>query len=191
MEGLNFAFGGEFRIDAFGIRTGEPASYTNYDVPSKAAAAAQVFPGFVDTTSSTDRTRNVQALYVDVEQDLTKNFLVTGALRYEKYSDFGSTFNYKFSSRYNFGDRFSLRGSISSGFRAPSLQQRFYAKTNTLFISQAGSLVPVQAGTFTNDSRLALLLGIPKLKEETSNNYSVGFTAKPFSGLELTVDAIK
>ena len=189
LEGLNFAFGGEFRIDAFGIRTGEPASYTNYDVPSKAAAAAQVFPGFVDTTSSTDRTRNVQALYVDVEQDLSKNFLVTGALRYEKYSDFGSTFNYKFSSRYNFGDRFSLRGSISSGFRAPSLQQRFYAKTNTLFISQAGSLVPVQAGTFTNDSRLALLLGIPKLKEETSNNYSVGFTAKPFSGLELTVDA--
>ena len=189
LEGLNLAFGGEFRFDGFAIRSGEEASYKNYDVASKAASGAQVFPGFVDTSRSGDKTRNVQAVYVDVEQDFSKNFLVTGALRYEHFSDFGSTFNYKFSSRYNFGDRFSLRGSVSSGFRAPSLQQKYYAKTNTLFISQGGSLVPVQAGTFTNDSRLAELLGIPKLTEEKSHNYSVGFTAKPFTGFEVTVDA--
>lgn len=189
LAGLNFAFGAEYRIDGFGIRSGEEASYKNYDVNSKAASAAQVFPGFIDPLGGNNRTRNVMAVYVDVEQDLTKNFLVTGALRYEDYSDFGSTFNYKFSSRYNFGDRFSLRGSVSTGFRAPSQQQKYYAKTNTLFISGTGGLVPVQAGTFTNDSKLAELLGIPKLKEETSHNYSVGFTAKPFSGLEVTVDA--
>lgn len=188
LEGLNVAFGSEFRIDAFGIRSGEEASYKNYDVPSKAAAGAQVFPGFIDS-SSTDRSRNVQAAYIDLEEDFSNNFLLTGALRYEHYSDFGGTFNYKFSSRYNFGDRFSLRGSISSGFRAPSLQQRYYAKTNTLFISGTGGLTPVQAGTFTNDSKLAQLLGIPALKEETSHNYSVGFTAKPITGLEVTVDA--
>ncbi|HUS02000.1 MAG TPA: TonB-dependent receptor, partial [Chitinophagaceae bacterium] len=188
LEGMNFAVGAEYRIDGFGIKSGEEASYKNYDVNSKAASAAQVFPGFIDPLGD-DRTRNVLAGYIDVEQDFTKNFLVTGALRYENYSDFGSTFNYKFSSRYNFGDRFSLRGSVSSGFRAPSQQQKYYAKTNTLFISGTGGLVPVQAGTFTNDSKLAELLGIPKLKEETSQNYSVGFTAKPFSGFEVTVDA--
>ncbi len=78
---------------------------------------------------------------------------------------------------------------MSSGFRAPSMQQRFYAKTNTLFVSNGTSLVPVEAGTFTNDSKAAEILGIPKLKEETSQNYSVGLTAKPFRGFEITVDA--
>ena len=186
LEGLNFATGLEYRIDGFGIRSGEEASYKNYDIDSKAASGAQVFPGFENTIGG-DKTRNVEAVYVDVEADVTKSFLLTGAGRYEHYSDFGSTFNYKFSSRYSFSDQFSLRASISSGFRAPSMQQRFYAKTNTLFVGTP--LAPVQAGTFTNDSQLAGLLGIPKLKEETSHNYSVGLTAKPFTGFEVTVDA--
>jgi iron complex outermembrane recepter protein len=188
LQGLNFATGAEYRVDAFGIRTGEEASYRNYDVPSGVSPGAQVFPGFVNTIGS-DKTRKAQAVYVDVEQDFTKSFLLTGALRFEHFSDFGSTFNYKFSGRYKVAQWLNLRASASSGFRAPSLQQRYYAKTNTLFINQSGSLVPVQAGTFTNDSKLAALLGIPKLKEETSHNYSVGLTARPARGLELTVDA--
>jgi iron complex outermembrane receptor protein len=126
---------------------------------------------------------------VDLEQDFTKSLLLTGALRFEDYSDFGSTLNYKFSGRYKFSDQFNIRGSFSTGFRAPSMQQRFYSKTNTLFISQGGNLVPVQAGTFTNESEPAKILGIPELKEETSKNLSVGLTAQPFKGLEITVDA--
>ncbi|MGZ3852939.1 MAG: TonB-dependent receptor [Flavisolibacter sp.] len=188
LQGMNFATGAEYRVDAFGIRTGEEASYKNYDVPSGVGPGAQVFPGFVNTIGS-DKTRKAEALYVDVEQDFTRALLLTGALRYEHFSDFGSTFNYKFSGRYKVAPWLNLRASASSGFRAPSLQQRYYAKTNTLFINQSGSLVPVQAGTFTNDSKLAGMLGIPKLKEETSRNYSVGLTASPFKGLELTVDA--
>jgi iron complex outermembrane receptor protein len=188
LQGLNFATGAEYRVDAFGIRTGEEASYANYDVPSGVGPGAQVFPGFVNTIGS-DKTRKAQAVYVDVEQQFTQNFLLTGALRFEHFSDFGSTFNYKFSALYKVTNWLNLRASASSGFRAPSLQQRYYAKTNTLFINQSGSLVPVQAGTFTNDSKLAGLLGIPKLKEETSHNYSVGLTAHPARGLELTVDA--
>jgi iron complex outermembrane receptor protein len=178
LQGMNFATGAEYRVDAFGIRTGEEASYKNYDVPSGVGPGAQVFPGFVNTIGS-DKTRKAEALYVDVEQDFTRAFLLTGALRYEHFSDFGSTFNYKFSGRYKVASWLNLRASASSGFRAPSLQQRYYAKTNTLFINQSGSLVPVQAGTFTNDSKLAGMLGIPKLKEETSRNYSVGLTASP------------
>lgn len=190
LEALNVAAGLEYRIDGFGIRSGEEASYKNYDVASGAAAGAQVFPGFVSTLSG-NKTRNDKAIYIDLEQDFTKQFLLEGALRFENYSDFGSTLNYKFAGRYKFSDAFLVRTSISTGFRAPSMQQRFYEKTNTLFISQGGNNVPVQAGTFTNDSKLAQLLGIPKLKQETSKSYSVGIAANPFKGFEVTIDAYR
>ena len=190
LSGLNVAAGLEYRIDAFGIRSGEVASYKSYDTSAtpKTGPGAQVFPGFINTLGG-DQTRNAKAAYIDIEQDITRKFLLTGALRFENYSDFGSTLNFKVSSRYKIADAFSLRASVSSGFRAPSMQQRFYTKTNTLFITQGGNLVPTQAATFTNDSKAAQILGIPKLKQETSMNYSVGFTAKPAKGLELTVDA--
>jgi len=182
------AAGAEFRIDGFGINSGEESSYKNYDVASGAAAGAQVFPGFINSIGDT-KTRDAKAVYIDLEQDFTPRFLLTGALRFENYSDFGSTLNYKFASRYKFSDKFNIRASTSSGFRAPSMQQRFYAKTNTLFVTQGGQQVPIESGTFTNDSKAAEILGIPKLKEETSHNYSVGLTARPFTGFELTVDA--
>ena len=111
------------------------------------------------------------------------------ALRFENYSDFGSTLNYKIASRYKVSDKFTIRGASSSGFRAPSMQQKFYAKTNTLFVSTPAGLVATESGTFTNDSKPAQILGIPTLKEETSQNYSLGFTATPVRGLEISVDA--
>ncbi|RYZ13581.1 MAG: TonB-dependent receptor, partial [Sphingobacteriales bacterium] len=117
LQGLNVAAGLEYRVDAFGIRSGEPASYTNYDVPSRAAAGAQVFAGLVNAIGDT-KTRNAKAVYVDLEQDLTKNLLVTAALRFENYSDFGSTFNYKVAARYKFGEYLNFRASHSTGFRA-------------------------------------------------------------------------
>ncbi len=185
---LNVAGGLEYRVDAFGIKSGEEASYKNYDTASKASSGSQVFPGFRNMIGDT-KTRNSKAIYTDLEYDVTKSFLITGALRFENYSDFGSTLNYKVSSRYKFSDAFTLRGSLSTGFRAPSMQQRFFSKTNTIFASQGGTLVQVESGTFTNDSKAAQILGIPKLKEETSHSYSVGFTTKPFGGFEATVDA--
>lgn len=190
LEGLNVASGLEYRVDAFGIRSGEEASYKNYDVNAGVAAGAQVFAGFRDPSPNSDfDTRNAKAVYLDLEQDFTRNFLVTGALRFENYSDFGSTLNYKLATRYKLGESVNLRASASSGFRAPSMQQRFYAKTNTLFVSTPNGLVPVESGTFTNDSRAAKILGIPELQEETSRSISAGFTAKPFRSLEVTVDA--
>ncbi|MES2882719.1 MAG: TonB-dependent receptor, partial [Bacteroidota bacterium] len=103
LAGLNVATGAEYRIDAFGIRSGEEASYKNYDVASAAASGAQVFAGFINTIGET-QTRNAKAAYLDMELDVTKKFLITGAGRFENYSDFGSTFNYKFSTRYKFSD---------------------------------------------------------------------------------------
>mgnify|MGYP001004320227 FL=1 len=114
--------------------------------------------------------------------------MVGAAVRFENYSDFGSTLNYKLATRYKITDFLSIRGSASTGFRAPSMQQRFYAKTNTLFVSQGGTLVPIESGTFTNESVPAQILGIPKLKEETSINFTAGVTTRPAKGLELTVD---
>lgn len=184
LEGLNVAGGVELRLENFQVRGGEEASYKNYDPPTAAGAGAQVFSGFIN---SNDNNRNAKSVYLDLEQDITSSFLVAGALRFENYSDFGSTLNYKLASRYKFSDAFNVRASITSGFRAPSMQQRFYERTSTLFVGNP--LMPVQAGTFTNSSVPAQILGIPTLKEETSKSYSVGIGARPFKGLELTIDA--
>lgn len=187
LQGLNVAFGAEHRLDQFGIRAGEEASYRNYDVASGAVGGAQVFAGFLPSNAGT-KGRNAIGLYADFEQDFSEAFMISVAGRFENYSDFGSTLNYKVASRYRFGDYLTIRGSTSTGFRAPSIQQRFYAKTNTLFVSTPGGLVPVESGTFTNDSRPAEILGIPKLKQETSLSYSLGITTRPVRGLEVSVD---
>lgn len=187
LQGLNVAYGAEFRIDQYSQRAGEEASYKNYNTASAAGSGAQVFAGFVPDYAK-KHSRNNVAVYVDLEQDFTKQWLVEFALRYENYSDFGSTLNYKVATRYKLSDHFTIRGASSSGFRAPSMQQQYYAKTNTLFVASPTGLVPTESGTFTNDSKPAEILGIPKLKEETSQNYSVGFTASPARGLEITVD---
>lgn len=188
LQGLNTAFGAEFRNDQYRQKAGEESSYKNYDTASKAASGAQVFAGFTPQYAGTFN-RNVTAFYVDLEQDFTKKFLLTGALRFENYSDFGSTFNYKLAARYKITDKFIVRASTSTGFRAPAVQQKFYAKTNTLFVSTPSGLQPVESGTFPNNSGPAEILGIPELKQETSVNYSAGFTTSPVRGLEISLDA--
>ncbi len=187
LKGLNVAYGAEFRIDQYKQRAGEEASYRNFDTASKAVSGSQVFAGFTPQYAGKFN-RNSAALYLDLEQDFTENFLLTGALRFENYSDFGSTLNYKLATRYILVKGLTIRASSSSGFRAPSMQQRFYAKTNTLFVSTPGGLIPVESGTFPNGSKPAQVVGIPKLKQETSMNYSAGITASPVRGLEITLD---
>ncbi len=188
LQGLNVAYGAEFRTDQYSQHAGEEASYKNYDVNSGATAGAQVFAGFIPAYANKHSRSNV-ALYLDLEQDFTSHWLLESALRFENYSDFGSTLNYKVATRYKWNDWFTIRGASSSGFRAPSMQQKYYAKTNTLFVSTTAGIVPIESGTFTNDSKPAEILGIPKLKEETSQNYSLGFTAMPLRSLEISVDA--
>lgn len=190
LAGLNTALGAEFRIDGYGIDAGEVNSYNNQSGDNTLAgiAGAQVFAGFLpESAGSWNRTSF--ALYSDNELDITKNWLLSGALRFENYSDFGSTLNYKVASRYKVTPWFTLRGATSSGFRAPSLQQEHYSKVTTLFVTIGGNLVPVQGGTFTNDSKIAQILGIPKLKEETSHSYSLGAAFNISKGFDLTVDA--
>jgi len=196
LQGLNTAFGQEFRIDNYAITAGELNSYADLTNPSNSTtnnslagiAGAQVFAGFLPSNSGSWY-RTSLAFYSDNELDITKKWLVTGALRFENFSDFGSTLNYKFSTRYKVTDWLSVRGATSSGFRAPSLQQEYYSKVTTQFVNVSGQLVPVQAGVFTNNSAIAKTLGIPQLKQETSTSYSLGATAKLFKGLDIAVDA--
>lgn len=203
LSGLNVAFGGEHRYENFKISAGEEASYTAYDIfgnPQTATTAAnqkptdffgntlpggsQVFGGF-RPDNAVSKNRQSVAGYVDFALNITDWFLADAAARYENYSDFGSTFNYKLASRIKVADNFNLRFAGSTGFRAPSIHQIYYNVTSTLFTS--GQLLEV--GTFSNDSKIANLLGIPKLKQETSKSASVGFTYKiPSANLTITAD---
>ncbi|KAA6438669.1 TonB-dependent receptor [Dyadobacter flavalbus] len=181
LQGLNLAFGAEYRTEQYKIFAGERASYYNYDPTYP--GGSQGFPGY-SPTDVTDRSRSNVGVYLDVEADVTKKFLVDAAVRYENYSDFGSTVNGKVGLRYKVTDAFSLRGTVSTGFRAPSLAQKYFNSTFTNFVNGT----PVEVLLANNESAVTQALGIPKLKQETSQNASVGFTLAPASGLSVTVD---
>jgi len=180
-QGLNIAFGSEFRNEQYAIFAGEEASWQNYD-PTK-AGGSQGFPGY-RPADVIDKGRTNLGIFVDAEADITKSWILSAALRYENYSDFGGTINGKLASRIKASDKFSLRGSISTGFRAPSLAQIYFNSTFTNFVN--GN--PVDVLLARNGSAITQALGIPALKQETSLNGSFGFTFTPSSNLSLTVD---
>ena len=183
---LNFAWGLEQRWENYQIEAGQPESYNRGPVAAAALqAGSQGFVGF-QPSNEVDADRHNIALYADVEIPLTDKLTVEGAVRYEDYSDFGDTRTGKFSARYDFNPNFALRGSISTGFRAPALQQSFYTSTNTVI--QDGQ--PVETGTFPATSAIAAALGARPLEAETSTNYSIGAVVR-LGGFDLTVDAYK
>ncbi|NNM22488.1 MAG: TonB-dependent receptor [Flavobacteriaceae bacterium] len=144
----------------------------------------QVFPGF-KPENEIDAFRTSVAGYVDVEADFSDSFRATAAARYENFSDFGGTLNGKVSFLAKASDNFNIRGSAQSGFRAPSLHQIHFNSTSTIFVDG----VPNEVGIFPNTSRVARILGIEELKEETSVGFTAGFTAQvPDANLTFTVD---
>lgn len=185
MSGLNVAMGTELRIDNYQIFAGQEESYRDYDgATTGRTGGAQVFPGF-QPRNALSRFRTNLAFYADIEADITKQWMVAVAGRFENYSDFGSTINGKIATRVNFWDgKFAIRGAASTGFRAPALHQLYFNTVSTLF---TGGL-PFEVGTFSNSSQAANILGIPKLKEETSVNLSFGITARPFDKFSLSID---
>lgn len=204
LHGLNVAFGGEYRYENYKVNAGDENSYVSYDIFGRVVTAAtpqneqstdffgtirpagsQVFPGF-SPDNAVSGSRNSIAAYADVEIEPADGWLVEGAVRYENYSDFGSTFNYKLATNVRLAKNFNWRGAVSTGFRAPSLAQINYSSTSTLI--QQGNTT--QVNTFRNNSEAAEALGIPKLKQETSQSYSTGITWKiPALNLVFTADA--
>jgi len=149
----------------------------------QAPVGAQGFPGIPDV-SRTDEKRHSYAAYAELDTDPIEGLTTTLAGRYEHYSDFGSTWNGKFAARFEFIKGYALRGSISNGFRAPSLHQQFFTTTSTNFI---GGL-PVDISTVAVNSPVAQALGSKPLKPEKSTNITFGGTANPLRGLTFTAD---
>ncbi len=189
-EPWNLAFGAEYRSEEFAQTPGQVQSWIR-NPGSTQGGGAQGFPGF-SPANATDRDRSNWGGYIDIEGKLSDSFTFGLATRYEDYSDFGDTVTGKLSARWDFFPEFALRGSISTGFRAPALQQQYfsYVATNLVTTVVAGQPVTnlIQSGTFRVDDPVSLALGARPLKPETSINYSLGAVIRsgPF---ELTIDA--
>ncbi|AHJ98517.1 TonB-dependent receptor [Hymenobacter swuensis] len=181
LNGLNVAAGAEFRREWYSLFAGEEASYRNYD--PNLSGGSQGFPGYQPSDAIKADRDNVGA-YVDAELSVTPQWLLAAALRYEHYTDFGSTLNYKASTRYNLTEFLTLRGTYSTGFRAPSLAQINFNSTFTNFIGGD----PVEVLLARNNSAVTQKLGVPALKQETSNSANLGLTSRIGSSLSLTVD---
>ena len=201
MKGLNIAFGSEYRTENFIIFAGEEGSYATYDVnglpiidPANQTqptdpisgelrpGGSQGFPGY-SPANEVDRSRSNFSLYTDAELDITDSFLLGAAARFENYSDFGSTINGKLAFRVKASENINVRGSVSTGFRAPSLAQIYY---NLRFTDFQGG-VATETLLSPNNSPVTASFGIESLEEETAINAAVGATAS-FGGFTATVD---
>ncbi|WP_250626038.1 TonB-dependent receptor plug domain-containing protein [Pinirhizobacter soli] len=186
---LTLSFGGEYRHEKYTIDAGEPDSYyfnPNTLIPGTTgpyAGGSQVFPGLTPSVAGTF-TRHSEAAYVDAETDITSRFSAGVAARYEHYSDAGSTRSGKLSGRFQLTDTIALRGTVSNGFRAPSLAQQNYESVVTLI--QNGTLA--QIGTFRTSDPAAIALGAKPLTPEKSTNYGLGAVWQPNNAFSATLD---
>ena len=171
-EPLNVAFGGEYRRNVYQIGSGDPGSIYK--------EGGQSYPGFRPSDAGVN-SRTAESLYLDVAAMPVEGFKLDGAVRYEHYSDFGSKVIFKVTSRYDFSDAFALRGTVATGFRAPTLAESFYSATN---VSPTSAFVQLPA-----NSAAAKILGFQNLDPEKSTNFSAGAVFRPAPRLTITLDA--
>jgi iron complex outermembrane recepter protein len=169
---LNVAFGGEYRRNAYAIGAGDRNSYIG--------SGAQSYPGFQPADASIHSRKNY-AGYVDLSTKPIDQLRIDLAGRFEHYDDFGSKTVGKLTARYDVIPEFGIRGTVSTGFRAPTLAEEYYRATN---VSPDSATVQLQP-----NSKAATDLGLGGLKPETSRNYSFGFALKPLPGITATIDA--
>ena len=174
---ISIGFGSEVRTETFVINEGDKASWDGFGADS--------FAGNRPENSGKWNRYNLGG-YFDLAYDFTKDFSVNSTIRYEDYSDFGAATVWKLSSRYKFSkDKITVRGSISSGFRAPTLHQIYTQKSQYSFVAGQGIQIN---GLINNISANARILGIPKLDAEKSTNMTVGIGANPLKNLNFTID---
>ncbi|MFO6430681.1 TonB-dependent receptor plug domain-containing protein [Erythrobacter sp. W302b] len=202
IEQMTLSFGAEWRREEYQLGAGELNSYvagpvrvgannpfiTGAGATAFAAPGAQVFPGFQPVIGgvnvTTPNSRENVSLYAELDTDIWDGFNVQAAGRFEDYSDFGSTLNGKLASRLELIDGFALRGAVSTGFRAPSLQQQFFAAAAT---NNIGGVL-VDAVTLPVNNPVAVALGATPLKAEKSFSWSAGAVFDLIDGLNITVD---
>jgi len=179
--------GVEFRLENYSIKAGEEASYQNYAQAFRQGGGSQVVPG-ISPENAVNKNRYVCAGYINLEVEQNEKLLYNISGRYEYYNDFGDNLAGKLALRYKFSELFTLRGSISNGFRAPGLPQRYYSSVVQKAIPGTGSSAYKQY-TFRNDSKIAYDFGIPSLTAEKSLHLSTGITSKLSKHIKLIADA--
>lgn len=176
-ENVFIGFGMEAKKERFGARKGDPFSYYK--------GGSDSFAG-IKPEEQVKQSRTSYAGYATVDYDITESLLFGGAVRYENFSDFGGNFSWKLNSRYKLGDRGAIRASVSTGFRAPTLHQRYLI--NSQYIIVAGSPDPQLQGTLANDNPAVQALGVPNLFAETSFNYTAGLTYRLSDNISASLD---
>ncbi|MEP1594753.1 MAG: TonB-dependent receptor, partial [Halieaceae bacterium] len=176
-DNLNLGFGAEWREETYTVVSGEMNSYIG--------AGASGLRGFPPSDSG-EFDRDNWAVYGDLEHDITDNWLMQYAVRYEDFSDFGDTTNGKLATRFNATDWLTFRGAVSTGFHAPTPGQSNVRTTITTFDGATG--LQVEEGLVPPTSPQALANGGKELSEEKSINYSLGFTSDIGDFTTLTVD---
>ena len=195
VEPVALAAGVEWRQDAFQIVAGDPVSYTygrtnngSIFIPNQtgraSAAGIQGFPGFSPTTE-VDSSRHSLGVYVDGEAALTRQLLAGAAVRFEDYSDAGTNTTGKVTMRFQATPQFAVRGSASTGFRAPGIQQELFSQVSTTLGAQG---VLTDTVTARQGSELAQRFGIQPLKEEKSRSGTIGFVFQARDAFSLTAD---
>ncbi|HEV7122714.1 MAG TPA: TonB-dependent receptor [Rhodanobacter sp.] len=186
---VTVAFGAQYLRQTYGIAAGSLPSW--YVGSSGVSGGAQGFAGW-QPTNAVDASRHDVAEYLDLETNLTDRFAVAAAVRHEHYNDFGDTTAGSLSGRFDFTDTFALRGSASTGFRAPALGQEYFSQTSSLFFANGNSTgLPAgiyNAGLVPVGSPIARLLGSEPLKPEKSRNVTVGAVWNPTAAFSLSAD---
>jgi iron complex outermembrane receptor protein len=169
---LNIAFGGEYRRETYQIGAGVPLSWMN--------GGAQSYPGFTPADAGSHDRKNY-AGYIDFNAMVIDHLRIDAAARHEHYSDFGNTTVGKLTGRYDFSPEFALRGTVSNGFRAPTLAEEYYSSTNVAPTTAYIQLPP--------NSPAAVPLGLGSgLQPEKSVNLSAGLVWRPIQHMNMTFD---
>ena len=186
---VTVAFGAQYLRQTYGIAAGSLPSW--YVGTSGVSGGAQGFAGW-QPSNAVDASRHDVAEYIDLETNLTDRFAVAAAARHEYYNDFGNTTAGSLSGRFDFTDTFAIRGSASTGFRAPALGQEYFSQTSSLFFADGNSAgLPAgiyNAGLVPVGSAIARLLGSEPLKPEKSRNVTLGMVWNPSAAFSLSLD---
>ncbi len=175
-DNVSTSFGFEYKKEYYKGHKGDELSFYG--------GGSDSFAGIKDAEAM-DVNRSNFAAYAGLDYDFNEDFLLGAAVRYEDFTDFGSNFSWKVNGRYKFGDKVTLRASASTGFRAPTLHQRYIQLTQYIIVPPNPD--PQLQGTLPNNSAAVKGLGVPSLTAETSQNFSFGGTAK-LGGLNITAD---
>uniref|UniRef100_A0A486XS04 TonB-dependent receptor n=1 Tax=Rheinheimera sp. BAL341 TaxID=1708203 RepID=A0A486XS04_9GAMM len=180
-EDLTVAFGTQWTEESFEIVAGEQASWEVGPYVDQLSNGSNGFPGFQPQTAGTSVRRNYSA-YIDVEAEFTEDFLGALAVRFEDYDSFGTTTNYKLTGQYRLSDDWALRGSTSTGFRAPTVGQANVSNVRT----ELNQGVLVDVGVLPATNPVAILKGATELQPEESTSFAFGVV---YTGSDVFVTA--